>query len=101
MGIGTGYGGCKGTQERRKRNCQYSKKQLQRKETKTVKPSILRCLVKTHNRVKKPHGKTTDIGERVHPPKKERRGKENLFSHPPSASPEASPGYQADFQADP
>jgi len=37
----------------------------------------------------------------VHPPKKERRGKENLFSHPPSASPEASPGYQVDFQADP
>jgi len=56
------------------------------------KPSILGCLVKTHNRVKKPHGKTTDIGERVHPPKKKRRGKENLFNHPPCASPDASPG---------
>ena len=37
----------------------------------------------------------------MHPPKKERRGKENLFSHLPCASPEASPGYQADSQADP
>jgi len=42
-----------------------------------------------------------DIGERVHPPKKERRDKEKLFNHPPCASPETSPGYQADFQADP
>ena len=36
-------------------------------------------------------GKTADMGERVHPPKKERRGKENLFNHPPCASQEASP----------
>jgi len=35
------------------------------------KNRILRCLVKTRNRVKTPSRETTDIGERVHPPKKE------------------------------
>ena len=42
----------------------------------TVKPHVLGCLVKTRNRVKTPAGKTTDIGERVHPLRKVRRGKE-------------------------
>jgi len=47
----------------------------------TVKPQVLGCLVKTRNRLKTPAAKTTDIGERVHPPRKVRRGKEKLLTN--------------------
>jgi len=67
----------------------------------TVKPYVLGYLVKTCNRVKNPGGKTTDIGERVHPPRKVRKGKEIPFNQLPHASPGASPGYKADPQAGP
>ena len=66
---------------------------------KALKTSIRGCLVKLITEIK-PHRKTTDVGERVHPPRKERRGKENLLNQLPRASPEAPPGYQADSYTD-
>jgi len=54
---------------------------MQRNTGENEKNRILGCLVKTRNRVKKPfEGETTDIGERVHPPKKEQEDeREKLF----------------------
>ena len=47
-------------------------RKMKRNTGENEKNGILGCLVKTRNRVKKPfEGETTDIGERVHSPKKE------------------------------
>jgi len=74
------------TQERKRSGMASSNTQQQRRKS-IENLTNFGCRVKTQNRANTVMG----IRERVHSPKKERRGKENLSKHPSFTSPAFPP----------